>query len=100
LIIPRETTPMLSARADRPGPAAPPRQVAPATGPATTQPPDRGPAETKLVYRVKSGDTLFDIAKLFRISVESLKLWNHLRSDTINPGDRLTIFTKGLAPRA
>jgi LysM repeat protein len=46
-----------------------------------------------LIYRVKRGDTLFSIAKLYRTSVASLKSWNGLRSNSIRVGQRLTIFT-------
>ena len=46
-----------------------------------------------MVHRVKRGDTLFKLAKLYRTTVASLKSWNRLRSDTIRVGQRLTIFT-------
>ena len=49
--------------------------------------------QASLIYRVKRGDTLFSIAKLFRTSVASLKSWNGLRSNSIRVGQRLTIFT-------
>ncbi len=45
-----------------------------------------------LVHRVKRGDTLFSLAKLYRTTVASLKSWNRLRSDTIQIGQRLSIF--------
>ena len=51
-------------------------------------------SEVKLVHRVKSGETLFSIAKLYRTTVASLKQWNHLRSNTIQTGQRLTILAK------
>jgi LysM repeat protein len=47
----------------------------------------------KLIYQVKRGDSLFTIARLFQTSVNALKVWNHLTTNNINPGDRLTIFT-------
>jgi membrane-bound lytic murein transglycosylase D len=50
-------------------------------------------ATTKVVYRVKSGDTLSSIARVFRTSVASLKKWNSLSGNTIRVGDRLTILT-------
>jgi membrane-bound lytic murein transglycosylase D len=43
------------------------------------------------VHRVRRGDTLFSVARLYRTTVESLKVWNRLRSDTIKVGQRLTI---------
>ena len=44
-------------------------------------------------YRVKRGDTLSSIARLFSTSVSALKQWNRLRSNHINPGQRLTVYT-------
>jgi membrane-bound lytic murein transglycosylase D len=97
LIIPCEATPMLAARIDRPVPVTASRPVVPPDH-AVAQAPDAQPSEeAKLIYQVKRGDTLFGIAQLFRTSVDSLKLWNHLRTNVINPGDHLTIFTKRLS---
>jgi LysM repeat protein len=48
----------------------------------------------RVVYRVKQGDTLFSIARLYNTTVESLRSWNArtLKGTRINVGDRLTIF--------
>jgi LysM repeat protein len=40
---------------------------------------------------VKRGDTLSKIARLFNTSVERIKSWNRLRSNTITPGARLVV---------
>lgn len=48
----------------------------------------------KIVYHVKRGDTLGAIASNYRTDVNSIMRWNHLRESDINPGDRLTIYTK------
>ena len=45
-------------------------------------------------YQVQVGDTLYGIARLFRTTVASLKVWNQLRSNLIKPGDRLTILSR------
>jgi membrane-bound lytic murein transglycosylase D len=91
LIIPRAPTLLLAANTDNPPPAVEARSAnVPTQGAAT---PSVEPAsETKLVYRVKRGDTLFSIAKLYRTTVASLKTWNRLRSNAIRVGQRLTIF--------
>jgi membrane-bound lytic murein transglycosylase D len=47
-----------------------------------------------LVYRVKRGDTLIGIARVHRTTVASIKTWNKLRSNAIQIGQRLTIFTE------
>ena len=52
--------------------------------------PDRSP--TPRVHRVRRGDTLFSIARLYRTTVASIKGWNRLRTDSIQVGQRLTIF--------
>ncbi len=46
----------------------------------------------RTVYRVRRGDSLFAIARVFQTTVDSLKSLNRLRSNLIKPGDRLTIF--------
>ncbi len=94
LIIPRESTMLLAARAERPVPPTASRSVV-ASHAMVSEAPTVGPSENaRLIYRVKSGDTLSSVARLFHTSVQSLKLWNHLRTSAIRPGDRLTIFTK------
>ena len=49
--------------------------------------------QTKLVYRVKRGDTLASIARLYETTVASLKKWNGLRNNTVLVGQRLTILS-------
>ncbi len=52
------------------------------------------PVEGKTVeYTVKPGDTLYGIAKKFGTTVEFIKMRNHLRSDVIRPGQKLSIYT-------
>ena len=48
-------------------------------------------ATTPKTYRVRSGDTLFSIAKQFSITVAELKRLNSLSTDRIKPGDQLTV---------
>ncbi len=43
------------------------------------------------VYRVRSGDTLFSIARQFSTTVPLLKQWNGLTGDQIKVGDQLRI---------
>ena len=46
-----------------------------------------------IIYQVKLGDTLYDIAKEFNTSVKALCRWNGLSAKKkIFPGDRLTIY--------
>jgi membrane-bound lytic murein transglycosylase D len=92
LIIPRAPA-LLAARTDNPAPDTESRQVDVAL--ASKAAPEAGaPAQASLVHRVKRGDTLFSIAKLYRTTVASLKTWNSLRTNSIQVGQRLTIFTE------
>lgn len=61
--------------------------------------PEVSPSEdAALVYEVKPGDTLSSIARVFRTTPTSLRLWNRIKGSTIRPGDRLTIL--GTRPSA
>jgi peptidoglycan lytic transglycosylase D len=91
LIVPRAPTTFLAARTDRPVPHTESRPLLPA-GEALVEAPEANPsADTALVYRVKPGDTLASIARLFSTTVASLKHWNRISGTLIRPGDRLTI---------
>ena len=46
------------------------------------------------VHRVRRGDTLFSIARLYRTTVSAIKNWNRLRTDSIQVGQRLRIFNE------
>jgi membrane-bound lytic murein transglycosylase D len=52
----------------------------------------------RVIYRVKSGDTLSSIARRYGTSVARLKDWNGLRSNMVRTGQRLTIWQE--APQA
>ncbi|TQF72622.1 LysM peptidoglycan-binding domain-containing protein [Pseudoalteromonas luteoviolacea] len=52
-------------------------------------------AEQQVTYTVKSGDSLWRIAKQFNVSINKLKQWNQMSRSTLQIGERLTIF---LAP--
>jgi len=66
----------------------PSRQVV--TLPAPPQPsPPTGTATR--IYEVKRGDTLWEIAQNFGVSLADLKRWNNLTTPKIVPGLRLTI---------
>jgi membrane-bound lytic murein transglycosylase D len=105
LIIPRAPTTMLAARPENPAPDEPvvaeTRPAAPAPKLAVASPapklaspaPDNAEPQ-RIVHRVKRGDTLSSIAKLYNTTIASLKSWNTrvIRGNQINIGDRLTIF--------
>ena len=43
------------------------------------------------IYRVRSGDNLYDIAKKHDCSIKDLKSWNNLSSDRLKIGQKLTL---------
>lgn len=50
--------------------------------------------EHRIAYKVKSGDILGRIAQSNGVKVSEIKKWNHLKSDTIRPGQILYIYKK------
>ena len=50
--------------------------------------PKGGPNE---YYIVRSGDTLWDIAQKYSVSISNIKKWNNKRSNKIKPGEKLRI---------
>jgi peptidoglycan lytic transglycosylase D len=93
LIVPRAPTLLLAARTDNPAPLVETRPIDPVVVASTTVPSANEATQSKLVYRVKRGDTLSSIARVFETSVAALKKWNDLQSNTLRVGQRLTILT-------
>lgn len=56
------------------------------TGAPASAAPDSHP-----VHVVKSGDTLFTIARRYKVSVKQLKRWNHLDGSTLRVGQKLAV---------
>lgn len=50
---------------------------------------------TAVSYRVRKGDTLWEIARKFGIKVRDLKRWNNLHTSLLHPGQRLIIYPRG-----
>ena len=48
------------------------------------------------IYTVHPGDTLWDLARRFKISVNDLKTWNGLNNAIIKPGQQLAIVDKSV----
>ena len=51
---------------------------------------DNEPIEC-IVYTVKKGDNLYNIAKKYNTTVEEIKRYNNLKSNLLNIGDRIVI---------
>ena len=50
--------------------------------------------DSKIRYRVKSGDYLGKIARQYGVRVSQIKRWNGLRSNNLKIGQRLTIYPR------
>ena len=89
LVIPRAPATLLATNTK---PAAP-TSVASRPISATPAVADTGDeSEPRIVtHRVRRGDTLFAIARLYDTTVDKIKALNRLRSNTITPGDRLKV---------
>jgi membrane-bound lytic murein transglycosylase D len=102
LIIPRAPTTLLAARPENPAPEtvlAESRPPVVSQKPAVVSTPSDSGEPQRIVHRVKRGDTLSSIARLYNTTVASLRSWNTrtIRGSQINVGDRLTIFASRTA---
>jgi membrane-bound lytic murein transglycosylase D len=90
LVIPSAPATLLATRTER---AAPDVAVASRPIAASATVSRASNPASPVVYRVKRGDTLFGIARLFDTTVEKIKSWNRLRSNALKVGTRLTIHS-------
>ena len=60
--------------------------------------PNKTPESTNIMrltyYQVRGGDTLWDIARKFKLTPAKIKEWNDLKGNLIHPGNRLIIKVK------
>jgi membrane-bound lytic murein transglycosylase D len=96
LIIPLAPTTILAARTESPAPVAESRSadavVASNLRPLAAQNASAASAATRVTHRVKRGETLFSIARLYQTTVTALKQWNRISGSAIKIGQRLTIL--------
>jgi peptidoglycan lytic transglycosylase D len=99
LIIPRAPTTILAARTETPAPVAESRSVdavvASNVRPQAVQSSSAASGVARVTHRVKRGETLFSIAKLYQTTVSALKQWNRITGSAIRAGQRLTILRGG-----
>jgi LysM repeat protein len=62
--------------------------------PAKTEPAPATPEESRslIEHTVGAGDTLEKVAQAYGVSIEDLKKWNALTSDTLTPGAKLKVY--------
>ncbi len=87
LVIPRAPTVLMASQPDRPTPDVERASL------VTEAPRAASSDRVRQVYKVKRGDTLSSIARLFETSVSAIKQWNRLHSNRISPGQRLTVYS-------
>jgi membrane-bound lytic murein transglycosylase D len=92
LLIPRMPSASLLARA---GSTAAPDAVAADATPAIDEPTADEP--TRVVHRVKAGETLYSIARKYQTTIEQLKSANNLRTSVLKVGARLVVSTRAAA---
>jgi membrane-bound lytic murein transglycosylase D len=90
LIIPRPPATLLATRTERAAPAVTASRPVSGTG-SVPQVRRTSASAPPTYYKVKRGDTLSKIARLFDTSVAKLKSWNRLRGNTITAGSRLVV---------
>ena len=54
---------------------------------------------TRIVHRIKPGDTLSEIAQQYRVSMRGIKSWNGLKGSSIRAGKKLVIYRDLRVPR-
>ncbi len=86
----------------------PVKETPPPEDPNDKGPPEQAPATPEkiqvpangvVVYKVVKGDTLWSISERAEVTVEKIKEWNSLTSDTINVGQILKIYGKNTEPK-
>jgi membrane-bound lytic murein transglycosylase D len=92
LIIPRAPEPLIATRTTSPAPPVTSRNVEAVVATSTLTPRAEQTEQAKRYHRVRRGDTLFSIAKLYNTTVAALRTWNNLRGSAIKPGQRLVIL--------
>lgn len=56
--------------------------------------PESAPTRQKYSHIVRSGDTLWDLARSYKVSISQLQAWNQLTSQTLRIGQELVIWTE------
>jgi len=56
------------------------------------QAPEKGKASLEeILYVVKEGDTLWDIARMYNLYIEEIRCWNNIRGNLIRPKDKILL---------
>ena len=64
-------------------------EVAPRTAPVSAH----GSTTRRVNYTVRNGDSLYTIARRFRVTINQIARWNNLdQNNILRPGQRLTMY--------
>jgi membrane-bound lytic murein transglycosylase D len=53
----------------------------------------------KIVHHVKAGESISHIALKYKVSVKSLRAWNHLSGNLVRKGQRIVVYVKETGDR-
>lgn len=53
----------------------------------------------RIIHRVKAGESIFHIASRYKVSVKSLRAWNHLSGKMVRKGQRIVVYVQGIGDR-
>lgn len=53
------------------------------------------PEENQIIHKVRKGENLFQISKLYNVSLADLKLWNNLEDESLQIGKEIVIISNG-----
>ena len=48
----------------------------------------------KIIHRVRKGETLSEIAMLYRVKISDIKRWNNLKNDLIIENQKLIVYKR------
>lgn len=88
LVVPRAPATLLARNTKPAAPATIASRSISGSAPVSSS---KEPEARTVTHRVRRGDTLFGIARQYDTTVEQIKSLNRLRTNVINPGDRLKI---------
>lgn len=61
---------------------------------SSSKPNQKSDTKSLVSYRVRKGDTIWDIATKYDVSVSDIKRWNKLKSSKLSAGNRLKIYVE------
>lgn len=53
--------------------------------------------ENQIIHKVKKGENLYQISKLYNVSLNDLKLWNNLEDESLKIGKEIVIISSGVS---